>query len=997
MSAATNTNIEPTGEVGVDEMRDAIVGDGTSHGYMYDIIALVQACYGSTDTIGHLNGWLTASGRSKYEAFKQEISRTHGRKNQAKVKIRWTKDLLRRCKSEPVLNVSACKAEDFMGFLQSQRDSNGNLLSKSAYQNKCAALFHLFRCHDGLEGFPPAFDRALKSLKVGFFRILTTKLQDEGSNKTETGKKPMSYQLYTKCCEWFLNEGTLAGIFGYCFLVLTWNLMCRVNNTTRILFEHISWEWDHLEVLFAQQKGDTQGLTSKYPRRLFCNPSNPIVCPIFALALYLATFGANVQKSSRLFPGRSQYKRFADSLEALLKKHEDELVAMGYTSHRDIGTHSIRKGAAKWLSGQPGGPSTVAICIRAGWTLGGVKDVYLTYEAEGDAFCGRMLALLPLLSADFAAGPPELCDIDAAMLTQQTKEVFPAFAQVDSFSGVTMQCLAVLANAKATVEKLPIGHIVRQNNHLFTNQVMLDMLSGAAQVKYPWENGQATMTFGSGIPPHVALLVRQKVLLDFACGFDSRMKALLNEIFDDRNLANNSMSSYQIRNIVDERLSNGLERYHTLLREELRRFAANASGAPIIETSTLPTNNSQSTPGARFQAHYYNGGFHRLPLGYAYPKGTIRDLWRRWNVGDTVNNVPPLKILKREDFQNVEGAKRDYRKIYYDLKLVCTHIESQLQASGVDLSSISSDNEWIGLLDTVATRENGLVAGNNRASQTQWRSVVRKITKIRASAAADSSSSTGQQKNRGRPRTRANSSSQQPSRRPRGRPRGTRNKATLQEHQNTTPDTDDFNNAGDFEEIEREPAEVVPVTKRGKCKVDPCLDHSGVLFRECDGDDCTNYVHRSPCAEAKNLWFGSLGGKDERVFCSRLCAPLDIRPPREDSVAKKKRQGKKRKKTTGKSRSKSSTSSKRQKSAATTIDTSTIDRQQSSKKVAVSKTAGECSIVPCTFPTCHPDHPCACCGFGVHNLCAGAQDLHDDDNEVYMYCSRECKRQGRPP
>ena len=73
--------------------------------------------------------------------------------------------------------------------------------------------------------------------------------------------------------------------------------------------------------------------------------------------------------NSRLFPGESQYKRFSEIMQRVLRDHEDEVLAMGYGSISKIGTHSIRKGAAKFISGQPGGPSAMSVCIRGGWTF----------------------------------------------------------------------------------------------------------------------------------------------------------------------------------------------------------------------------------------------------------------------------------------------------------------------------------------------------------------------------------------------------------------------------------------------------------------------------------------------------------------------------------------------------------------------------------------------------------------------------------------------------
>jgi hypothetical protein len=117
---------------------------------------------------------------------------------------------------------------------------------------------------------------------------------------------------------------------------------------------------------------------------------------VTVLGVYLTTLNGGGEicgPNDSLFPGSSQYSRFVKIMNDILEEHREEFRTQGIDID-DIGSHSIRKGATTWISSQPGGPSSMSICIRGGWTLGGVKDVYMTYEAEGDCFVGRMLALL---------------------------------------------------------------------------------------------------------------------------------------------------------------------------------------------------------------------------------------------------------------------------------------------------------------------------------------------------------------------------------------------------------------------------------------------------------------------------------------------------------------------------------------------------------------------------------------------------------------------------
>ena len=90
----------------------------------------------------------------------------------------------------------------------------------------------------------------------------------------------------------------------------------------------------------------------------------------------------------------------------LLKKNRTEILQMGYDI-KDIGTHSIRKGAATYCaSGTTAAPGSIAISICGAWKMGTVHDTYFLYERAGDQYVGRVLAGLPRLSPDFAQTPP---------------------------------------------------------------------------------------------------------------------------------------------------------------------------------------------------------------------------------------------------------------------------------------------------------------------------------------------------------------------------------------------------------------------------------------------------------------------------------------------------------------------------------------------------------------------------------------------------------------
>ena len=206
---------------------------------------------------------------------------------------------------------------------------NGCYLSKSVYGNLRAALFHVFRLHNHL-GFPDAFCLELGNLYHGFFRQLTRQNpappapdQPNGNpgngapvvvphpQREKEGKAPMSVELYRHVCRWFVDWGTLDGIFAHTFTILSWNLACCANNTAKIHLRDIEWAstFDAYGIFFAHTKTDQTGEEAKYSQHVYANPTEPLVCPVLTLAFYFSCC-LNVRPTADefIFPGNDQYQ-----------------------------------------------------------------------------------------------------------------------------------------------------------------------------------------------------------------------------------------------------------------------------------------------------------------------------------------------------------------------------------------------------------------------------------------------------------------------------------------------------------------------------------------------------------------------------------------------------------------------------------------------------------------------------------------------------------------
>ena len=146
------------------------------------------------------------------------------------------------------------------------------------------------------------------------------------------GKDPMSVDLYKKLCGWLLDWNTNDGVFGHCFLVLTWNLSCRTHNTANIRLCEIEWgsTFDAFEIYFAHMKTDQTGDEAKYSRHLYANPCCPLICPVLSLAFYfLCCCNLPQSSESQLFPGQDQYQRFSEMLSRVIRDHEAEVSELG--------------------------------------------------------------------------------------------------------------------------------------------------------------------------------------------------------------------------------------------------------------------------------------------------------------------------------------------------------------------------------------------------------------------------------------------------------------------------------------------------------------------------------------------------------------------------------------------------------------------------------------------------------------------------------------------
>ena len=89
----------------------------------------------------------------------------------------------------------------------------------------------------------------------------------------------------------------------------------------------------------------------------------------------------------------------------MIRENIDEFKLLG-VDENTLGSHLCCKGAITLVStGCTTSLPMASICLRAGWSMGNVKDRYIFYKKAGDQFCGRCVTSISSLTKKFAVSP----------------------------------------------------------------------------------------------------------------------------------------------------------------------------------------------------------------------------------------------------------------------------------------------------------------------------------------------------------------------------------------------------------------------------------------------------------------------------------------------------------------------------------------------------------------------------------------------------------------
>ena len=729
---ATRVGGGPTPKLDLEQLKKGVVAPSTMKSYQGCLNAFFHWCYDNRPL------WLTALGKVLVEKLREPGEANQGKRDLQKQRTNTLEAALSAVHEQAALiNLHLISADEYMEYLltlEKQVPDPDNAskkksapLSKSAYGAHRAALYHLFRMHNGI-GYDMNFSKRLKTLFQSHKRWLSENLPAKSASGT--GKEAVPVALYRFLCKSFFEMGTREGVFCHLYLVLTWNLGCRASNTAKIRLcdLHCS-SRDCYSIAFAHMKNDQAGDQAKHRRQMFANPWDPIVCPFFTLALYFSTtFADQNYEEGYLFPGEkgARNKAFNDALIKLCYEKRDEIQRDYGMKYKDVGSHSIRKGNISYLSNLPGGPQQAAICIRAGWTMGAVKDAYMRYMEAGDAFAGRCLACLNLLSADFASSAPlflhqvqDSVEYDASKFTRAMQQQLVGIHRLPSKVLLSHLCFASFLYHRRTVLRLPSNHVVRESCAVLKDDQLLSFLDANNKVilvARPWTHPTIKL---AGIPPHAAYLAEMEAQKCETRGLVDKFHDKLVDLLDEREIGTGPMAPERLKGIISESLKD--------IRQALKamddRMAGRNAGTALEDAAAIQDDAAQGQHERHFPMHIHPGkdGLYRMNNQWRWPRSNARCAWIDWNIGCTRKGeeCPPLSWLLPGDFKwldtvavmdpsnsdhfnEIEAAgrtgpeeqrllRKPASKVYSDLKVLMVHFENLVHAKGAWPRDITMD------------------------------------------------------------------------------------------------------------------------------------------------------------------------------------------------------------------------------------------------------------------------------------------------------------------
>jgi len=202
---------------------------------------------------------------------------------------------------------------------------------------------------------------------------------------------------------------------------------------------------------------------------------------------------------------------------------------------------------------------------------------------------------------------------------------------------LSLMCLAsMLYNRAWLTSRLATNHVILVTSYCFRSSELLQKVNDQPNLvicTYPWNDDKAF----SGIPPHVAILQDMTMIKNKQTGLVAEFVNKLKGMLEQMGVDGGRMSEYNLQSI--------LKNFEERLIEKI--------GLVSTQNIAVPQAGIRGDNGT-YVLHYYGGSFHRVPEDWRFPHCRVADLWRHWWIGDSVRNIPPLRLLNNFDVKHID-------------------------------------------------------------------------------------------------------------------------------------------------------------------------------------------------------------------------------------------------------------------------------------------------------------------------------------------------------
>lgn len=327
---------------------------------------------------------------------------------------------------------------------------------------------------------------------------------------------------------------------------------------------------------------------------------------------------------------------------------------------KDFGTHSFLKGSTMFCtSGTTHCPSVAAVYIRAGWTIEGVQNRYVRYEAAGDQFVGRTVCGLPVNSIEFAAIAPSF-PVNDPNVSRAVQECFPG-APAGPLCGVLERVLASVVYHERFLRKtLPPTHPI-WTSPLF-RAALFKLLSECVKMSL-FVDAQRNVT-ATGLPPTIAILGGLAKVTDQMAAFIPALKEQAKEIVDsvDRLLIAREVDSGTVTAAVLQQM----------LDKSINSVLAVVTRPTVVHDIPAPP-----PAAAAFVYRMYTWGkrLRKVPPDFKLRISTMQVAWNEWCLGATDMSYPPLRSVDPRDLTDGTPTRNNECKRFSDLRYVMGNME----------------------------------------------------------------------------------------------------------------------------------------------------------------------------------------------------------------------------------------------------------------------------------------------------------------------------------